>query len=147
MAKSNTRTVEDYIQELPEYRRETIREIRELILENIPDGYEETISWGMINYEIPLDKYPDTYNNQPLSYVGLAAQKNHNALYLMSAYQDEELQEWLEEQFEEANKNMDMGRSCLRFQTVNDLPLKAIAELIAHQTPDEFIEAYEETRK
>ncbi len=147
MAKSNVQTVEDYIQELPEYRRETIEEIRELILEHLPDGYEETISWGMINYEIPLDKYPDTYNGQPLTYIGLAAQENHNALYLMSVYQDEELQEWLEEQFEEASKEMDMGRSCLRFQTVNDLPLDAIAEIIAKQTPDEFIEAYEETRK
>ncbi|NGP88959.1 DUF1801 domain-containing protein [Fodinibius halophilus] len=147
MAKSKTQTVEGYIQELPEYRRETIEEIRELILDNLPDGYEETISWGMINYEIPLEKYPDTYNNQPLTYVGLAAQKNHNALYLMSAYQDEEIQEWLEEKFEESNKEMDMGRSCLRFQTINDLPLEAIAELIAKQTPDEFIEAYEETRK
>lgn len=147
MAKSNTQTVEDYIEELPEYRRETIKEIRELILENLPEGYEETMNWGMISYEIPLEKYPDTYNNQPLSYLGLAAQKNHNALYMMSVYQDEELQEWLEERFEESNKKMDMGRSCLRFQTVNDLPLDAIAKVIGHQTPDEFIEAYEETRK
>jgi len=147
MAKSNVQTVEDYIQELPEYRRETIKEIRELILEHLPEGYEETISWGMINYEIPLEKYPDTYNGQPLTYIGLSAQENHNGLYLMSVYQDEELQEWLEEQFEESNKEMDMGRSCLRFHTVNDLPLHAITELIAKHTPDQFIEAYEETRK
>lgn len=147
MAKSNTQTVEEYIQELPEYRRETIEEMRELILDNLPEGYEETISWGMINYEIPLEKYPDTYNNQPLTYVGLSAQENHNALYLMSVYQDEDLQDWLEEQFEEENKEMDMGRSALRFHNVNDLPLDAIAKIISSQTPDEFIEAYEETRK
>jgi len=147
MAKSNAQTVEEYIEELPEYRRDTIKEIRELILEHLPDGYEETINWGMINYEIPLEKYPDTYNNQPLSYVGLAAQENHNSLYLMPVYQDEELEEWLEEEFKKANKKMDMGRSCLRFQTVNDLPLNAISKIIAHQTPDEFIKTYEETRK
>ena len=147
MAKSNAQTVEEYILELPEYRRETIKEIRELILENLPDGYEETMNWGMISYEIPLEKYPDTYNNQPLNYIGLAAQANHNALYLMSVYQDEELQEWLEEQFEKANKKMDMGRSCLRFHNVNDLPLDAIADIVSRHTPDEFIEAYEETRK
>lgn len=147
MAKSNTQTVEEYIQNLPKYRRETIIKIRNLILDNLPDGYEETINWGMISYEIPLEKYPDTYNDQPLSYLGLAAQKNHNALYLMSVYQDEELQEWLEEKFEEANKTMDMGRSCLRFQNINDLPLDAIADIVARHTPDEFIEAYEETRK
>lgn len=147
MAKSNAQTVEEYLQELPEYRRDTIKEIRQLILDNLPDGYEETINWGMISYEIPLEHYPDTYNDQPLNYLGLAAQKNHNALYLMPVYQDEELQDWLEEEFEKANKKMDMGRSCLRFNTVNDLPLSAIAKIISHQTPDEFIETYEETRK
>lgn len=147
MAKSNAQTVEEYLQELPEYRREVIAEIRELILEHLPDGYDETINWGMISYEIPLEKYPDTYNNQPLSYLGLAAQKNHNSLYLMPVYQDEELQDWLEEEFKKANKKMDMGRSCLRFNTVSDLPLEAIAKIISHQTPDEFIAAYEETRK
>lgn len=147
MAKSNAQTVEEYLDALPEYRRETIEEIRNLILENLPEGYEETINWGMISYEIPLEKYPDTYNNQPLNYLGLAAQKNHNSLYLMPVYQDEELQDWLEEEFEKANKKMDMGRSCLRFHTVNDLPLNAIAKIVAHQTPDEFIETYEETRK
>lgn len=147
MAKSNVQTVEEYLEELPEYRREVIEEIRELILENLPDGYEETINWGMISYEIPLEKYPDTYNNQPLSYLGLAAQKNHNSLYLMPVYQDEELQDWLEEEFEKANKKMDMGRSCLRFNMTTDLPLEAIAKVVSHQTPDEFIATYEETRK
>lgn len=147
MAKSNAQTVEEYIEELPEYRREPIKEIRKLILDNLPDGYEETINWGMISYEIPLEKYPDTYNNQPLSYLGLAAQKNHNSLYLMPVYQDEELQEWLEEEFEKAGKKMDMGRSCLRFNMVTELPLEAIAKIVSHQTPDEFIATYEETRK
>lgn len=147
MAKSNAQTVEEYLQELPEYRREIIEEIRDLILENLPDGYDETMNWGMISYEIPLEKYPDTYNNQPLSYLGLAAQKNHNSLYLMPVYQDEELEEWLEEEFKKANKKMDMGRSCLRFNHVSELPLEAIAKIVSHQTPDEFIATYEETRK
>lgn len=147
MAKSMAKTVDEYIEELPEYRREPIEEIRKLILDNLPDGYEETINWGMISYEIPLEKYPDTYNNQPLNYIGLDAQENHNSLYLMSVYQDEELQEWLEEEFEKAGKKMDMGRSCLRFNMVTDLPLDAIATIISKHTPDEFIEAYEEIRK
>lgn len=147
MAQSKTQTVEDYLKALPEYRREIISEMRDLILDHIPDGYRETISWGMINYEIPLEKYPDTYNDQPLSYIGLAAQENHNALYLMSVYQDEELSDWMKEQFEQAGKRLDMGRSCIRFQTINDLPLDAITDIIGHQTPDEFIEAYEESRK
>ena len=147
MAKSTTKTVKEYIEELPEYRRETIEKVRELILKHLPEGYQETINWGMISYEIPLDRYPDTYNNQPLSYLGLAAQRNYNALYLMPVYQDEKLEEWLSEEFEKANKKMDMGRSCLKFQTVDDLPIEAITKIIAHQTPDEFIESYEEKRK
>jgi len=141
------KTAEEYIQELPEYRRESIKAVRKLILEYLPDGYQETINWGMISYEIPLDRYPDTYNNQPLSYLGLAAQSDYNALYLMPVYQDEELQDWLSEEFEKANKKMDMGRSCLRFQTLDDLPVEAISKIIAHQTPDEFIAQYEESRK
>lgn len=147
MAKRNARTVEEYLEALPKYRRETIEEIRDLILKNLPDGYEETINWGMISYEIPLKKYPDTYNNQPLNYIGLAAQRDHNSLYLMSVYQDEELQDWLKEKFEKAGKKMDMGRSCLRFNMATDLPLDAIATIVGKHTPDEFIEAYEETRK
>ncbi len=147
MAKSKAETIEDYLQELREDRRETISEVRDLILEHLPDGYRETMNWGMISYEIPLERYPDTYNGQPLSYLGLAAQKNHNALYIMSVYQDEELYNWFEEQFKEAGKKFDMGRSCLRFRSTNDLVLDAVKKIIAHQTPDEFIEAYEEIRK
>lgn len=147
MANSNSKTVEEYIQELPEYRRETIKEMRQLILDNIPEGYDETISWGMINYEIPLEKYPDTYNNQPLTYVGLSARDNDNALYLMAVYQDEDLQDWLEEQFEKENKEMHMDRTALKFHNINDLPLEAIAEIISRFSPDDYIEAYEEKRK
>lgn len=147
MANSTTKTVDEYIKELPEYRRETINEVRELILKHLPEGYQETINWGMISYEIPLERYPDTYNNQPLSYLGLAAQRNHNALYLMTVYQDEELEEWLSEEFEKANKKMNLGRSCLKFQTLDDLPIEAISKIIAHQTPEEFIKTYEEKRK
>lgn len=147
MANTLTQSAEDYIAELPEFRRETITQIRQLILDNLPDGYEERMNWGMICYEIPLETYPDTYNDQPLCYVGLAAQQNENALYLMSVYQEEELQDWLEDQFEEANKTMDFGRSALRFQHINELPLDVIADVIARQSPEEYIEVYEETRK
>lgn len=147
MAQSKTETVEEYLQELPEDRSKIISEVRDLILEHLPDGYQETMNWGMISYEIPLERYPDTYNGQPLSYLGLAAQKNYNALYIMSVYQDEELYSWFENQFKEAGKKFDMGRSCLRFRSTNDLVLDAVKKIIAHQKPDEFIAAYEESRK
>jgi uncharacterized protein YdhG (YjbR/CyaY superfamily) len=147
MAQSKAATVDEYLQELPENRRETISEVRDLILEHIPDGYRETMNWGMINYEIPLERYPDTYNDQPLRYLALAAQKNYNALYIMSVYQDKELYSWLKNQFKEAGKKFDMGKSCLRFKSTDDLEMDAIKKIVAHQTPDEFIESYEASRK
>lgn len=146
MAQSKAETVDEYLQELPDDRKETIAAVRELILENLPDGYQETMNWGMINYEIPLERYPDTYNDQPLGYLALAAQKNYNALYILSVYQDKELYEWFKNQFKKAGKKFDMGKSCLRFKSIDDLVLDAIKKIVAHQTPDEFIEAYEESR-
>jgi hypothetical protein len=105
------------------------------------------MNWGMITYEIPLETYPDTYNGQPLVYMALAAQKNHCALYLMCVYQDSERETWLKNQFKEAGKKLDMGKSCLRFRRLEDLPLEAIAELVRSVTPERFIEQYESARE
>jgi len=146
MVQSKAETVEKYLEELPEDRKATISEIREMILEHLPEGYRESMNWGMISYEIPLERYPDTYNGKPLGYVALAAQKNHNALYLMSIYMDEERQQWLKEQFEEAGKKLDMGKSCIRFKKPGDLPLEAIGKVIGETTPEQFIETYERSR-
>tara|TARA_B100000315_G_scaffold259111_1_gene313687 strand:+ start:2260 stop:2532 length:273 start_codon:yes stop_codon:yes gene_type:complete len=86
MVQSKAHTVEEYMSELPEDRRQIISEVRKLILENIPEGYVETMNWGMISYEIPLEHYPETYNKQPLGLAALASQKNHMALYMMCVY-------------------------------------------------------------
>lgn len=147
MARSDATTVEAYLAELPEERRQVVSAVRELVLENLPEGYQESMNWGMISYEIPLERYPDTYNGQPLSYVALAAQKNHYALYLMGAYQGSAQRERLEAAYTARGQKIDLGKSCLRFKKLDDLPLDAVAEVVAGVTPDELIAGYEASRK
>lgn len=146
MAKSEAATVEEYLDELPEERREVVARVREVILRNLPRGYRETMNWGMVCYEVPLENYPDTYNGQPLGYAALAAQKNYVALHLMCAYQDSELEKKLREGFARAGKKLDMGKSCIRFKRLEDLPLEVIGEAVASTPPEKFIEQYEKGR-
>lgn len=147
MASSKAQSVEQYLDELPEDRRAVISSIRDLILKNIPKGYQETMNWGMITYEIPLTVYPDTYNKQPLGYVALAAQKNYYALYLSDLYMSPKLYEELKAAFEEKGKKMDMGKACLRFKNLDDLPLKVLGKIIASTPPKQYIAKYEESRR
>lgn len=147
MARSNTATVEEYLQELPAERRAVIEQVRQVILDNLPPGYQETMNWGMISYEVPLARYPKTYNKQPLSYAALAAQKNSYSLYLMAAYSGSMQEGWLEEQFDQAGKKLDMGKSCLHFRKLDDLPLDVIAQAIAMVSVEEFIAQYEQSRR
>jgi len=140
---SRARTVDQYLAELPAQQRAVVSAVRDVVRRNLPKGYRETANWGMIVYEIPLDRYPDTYNGQPLCYAGLAAQKNHYSLYLMGAYQDPGEAEELRDAFRKAGKKLDMGKSCVRFRRVDDLPLEAIGRLIKRTPPERFIERYE----
>ena len=146
MASSKAATVEAYLQELPEDRREVVATVRGIILRNLPDGYVEAMNWGMITWEIPLERYPTTYNGQPLGYAALAAQKNNYSLYLMGVYADPEQEAALREAFRREGKKLDMGKSCVRFRKAADLPLDAIGELIAATTPEQYIARYEATR-
>ena len=90
MVKSNAKTVKDYLNELPAKKRTVVKKVRDVILKNLPEGYEETMNWGMISYEVPLTRYPDTYNNKPLMFAAIAAQKNYFSLYLTPVYQSSE---------------------------------------------------------
>src|SRR4029078_6325705 len=90
MARSTASTVDEYLASLPEERRAVISAVREVVLRNLPAGYQETMNWGAISYEVPLERYPTTYNGQPLSFAALAAQKNHYALYLMCVHEGSE---------------------------------------------------------
>lgn len=147
MARSSAATVEAYLDELPEERRAVVAMLRDVIARNLPAGYEERMNWGMISYELPLASYPDTYNGQPLSYVALAAQKSGYSLYLNAVYMDPALEQRLRAGFGAAGKKMDMGKSCLRFKRLEDLPLDTIGEIVAAVPTDAFIDRYEQSRR
>lgn len=137
--KSNATTVEEYLDELPENRRDAIEQVREVILANLPDGYTESMNWGMIAYEVPLETYADTYNGQPLGYAGLASQKNHMAVYLSGVYTDDERREAFLEAYRASGKRLDMGKSCVRFKKLDDLPLDLIGEAIGSMSVEAFV--------
>lgn len=144
--KSTAETVEAYLRELPEERRAVVSRVREVILQHIPEGYEERMNWGMITYEVPLERFPGTYNKQPLMYMALAAQKNHFAVYSSGVYMDPLGEGWLKTEFEKAGKKLDMGKSCIRFKRLENLPLDVIGKVAAAQSVEEFIRLYEESR-
>ena len=147
MARSEASTVREHLEELPEDRRSVISEVRDKILENLPEGYEEKMNWGMIAYEVPLERYPDTYNKQPLMYMALAAQKNHYAVYSSGVYMDPLGESWLASEFEKAGKRLDMGKSCIRFRKLENIPLDVIGKVAAAQGVDDFIFIYERGRE
>ena len=138
--KSKAETVSDYLAEMPPDRREAIEKVRETILQNLPDGYEEALNWGMITYQVPLEVYPDTYNKQPLMYAALANQKNHMSVYLIGIYMDEKSNQEFEESYKKSGKRYDVGKSCVRFRKLDDLPLHLIGESIKAMEMDEFVE-------
>lgn len=146
MARSTATTVEEYLSELPADRRAVVSKVRETILRHLPKGYRECLAFGMIGYVIPLERYPDTYNKQPLSYVALAAQKSHYAVYLSAVYSDPAALQALEDGFRNAGKKLDIGKSCVRFKKLEDLPLDVIGETVASVPPERFIEIYEKAR-
>lgn len=146
MVISAAQNVEQYLAELPEDRREVISAMRKLIRKHLPKGYVESVGYGMICYGIPLEQYPDTYNGQPLGYVALAAQKNYNALYVMGPYADPKQDAEFRAAFKAAGKKLDMGKSCVRFQSMDDLALDAVAKVIASTPPKQYIEKYEAAR-
>lgn len=137
--QSDATTVTAYLAGLPDDRRAALAAIRQTILANLPDGYEETMNWGMIVYQVPLARYPDTYNGQPLAYAGLAAQKNHMAIYLIGIYADDAAREQFEAAYRATGKRFDMGKSCVRFKKLDDLPLALIGESIAAFSVEAFI--------
>ena len=143
MVKSVASTVEEYLAELPPERSAIVSEVRELVLKNLPVGVEETMNFGMISYEVPLSRYPMTYNGQPLMYAALAAQKNHYALYLHSVYGSEEVAQELRDAYEAADMKLDVGKSCVRFKRIDQLVPDALAAAINAVTVDGFIAIYE----
>ena len=146
MASSKAKTVEEYLAELPEDRRLVIASVRDLVNRHIPDGYVEAMSWGMISWEVPLSRYPDTYNRQPLAYVALAAQKQYYALYLMACYANSTQDVALRNAYADVGKALDMGKSCLRFKALDDLLPEVVGGVIASTPVDAHIAQYEASR-
>lgn len=132
-----------YLDELPDDRRRAVAAVRAVIRRNLPRGYREAMNWGMIAYEVPLRTFPDTYNGQPLMYAALASQKHHMAVYLSGIYGSEPLRAWFEDAYRATGLRMDIGKSCVRFRTLDDLPLDLIGEAIAAVPVDEFIAMHE----
>jgi Domain of unknown function (DU1801) len=146
LVRSEAQTVDEYIESLPEDRREAIAAVRAAVLAHLPDGYEEGMQYGMIGWYIPLEDYPDTYNGEPLAIAALASQKRHMSLYLNCVYSDEGEKRRFEERWAETGKKLDMGKSCVRFKELDDLPLDVVGEAVARVTPEDFIESYERAR-
>ncbi len=146
MVSSAATSVTQYLAELPADRRAAVKGVRDVVRKNLPDGYREAMNWGMIAYEIPLSRYPDTYNKQPLMFVAIASQKNYCALYLTNVYGDPKLASKLKAAFKAAGKKLDSGKSCIRFRSLDDLPLDAIGEIVGSTSVDDYIARYEKTR-
>ena len=133
-------TVEQYLNELPNDRKEVMSIVRQTIVKNIPDGYDEVMNWGMITYEVPLETYPNTYNGKPLMYAALASQKNHMSVYLTGCYMSLDVRDKFEKAYKKSGKRFDAGKSCIRFKKVNDLPLELLGKTIASMDVSKFIE-------
>jgi len=143
--KSTAASVESYLAELPDDRRRALAAVRAVILEHLPAGFEEGMQYGMIGYYVPLERYPVTYNGEPLGVAALASQKRHMSLHLMGIYADDDAS-WFRERWRATGKRLDMGKSCVRFRRLEELPLDVVGEAIARTSVDDFIAAYERSR-
>lgn len=144
--QSKATTVAQYIKQLPEDRRKAIEAVRAIILKNMDPDFQETMAYGMIGYNVSHKIYPNGYHcdpKQPLPFAGLASQKNYMSLYLCAAYGDSSIEEWLHAEFKKAGKKLDMGKCCIRFKKLEDLPLDVIAEAFKKVSVVEFIASYE----
>ncbi len=148
--QSTATSPDEYLQSLPDDRRPIITALREVILKNLPTGFQETMSYGMLGYVVPHSLYPAGYHcdpKLPLPFLSLASQKNHISLYHMGLYEGE-LLDWFRQEWPKAsNKKLDLGKSCIRFKKPEDVPLALIGELVGKVTPQEWIGYYEQNFK
>jgi uncharacterized protein YdhG (YjbR/CyaY superfamily) len=145
--QSKAETVEEYLNELPEERKEVMIKLREIILKNIPKGFTEEMSYGMIGYVVPHSLYPDGYHcnpKLPLPFLNIASQKNFVTLYHMGIYAKPELLKWFIDEFpKHSNLKLDIGKSCIRFKKMDQIPFDLIEELVQKMSVEEWITCYE----
>ena len=140
--KSSATTVEEYLQGLPADRRAAINAVRQAILASLPEGYVECMSYGMIGYVVPHNIYPAGYHcdpKLPLPYACLGSQKNHMALHLMTVYGDPAMEKWFRNVWAATGKKLDMGKACVRFKKLEDVPLDVIGQVIARVPVKDYI--------
>ncbi|MBL7892329.1 MAG: DUF1801 domain-containing protein [Bacteroidia bacterium] len=149
--RSKATKPEEYIESLPADRKEAISELRKVILKKLPKGFKEVMSYGMLGYVIPHSLYPDGYHCNPalpLPFINIASQKNFIAIYHMGIYADKKLLAWFTKEYSRYNKTkLDMGKSCLRFKNIDQIPFELIGELASKITPQEWIKVYESQMK
>jgi len=144
-------TINEYLEKLPEDRKEIIEKLRNTILENLPEGYSEGISYGMIGYVVPHEVYPAGYHcnpKLPLPFISIASQKNHIGFYHMGIYSDQNLMNWFTEEYKKfTTKKLDMGKGCVRFKKAADIPYDLIGQLVTKIPAASWIKMYEENLK
>lgn len=144
--QSKASTVEEYLAELPEDRRVALSVVREAILKNLDQGFEERMQYGMIGYCVPHTIFPDGYHcdpKQPVPFAGLSSQKNFMAVYLMCIYAETELHDWFVDEYKKTGRKLDMGKGCVRFKRLEDLPVELIGATIAKVSLKGFLSVYE----
>ena len=144
---SSATTVDAYLGQLSETRADELSRILRLVRDNLPAGFDETMAWGMITFQVPLDVSGPTYNNQPLAAVSLASQKNHISFYLSSIYASKELTDEFHSRWQRSGKKLDMGKSCVRFRSLEQADLETLAWAVSLVNPEEFTQMYLQARK
>jgi hypothetical protein len=149
--KSKVTSPKEYIEALPEERKEVILELRKVILKNLPKGFEEVVNYGMLGYVVPHSLYPAGYHCDPLQalpFMNIASQKNFVTIYHLGIYGDKKLSDWFIKEYSTYNKTkLDMGKGCIRFKKPDQIPYKLIGELAAKITPKQWITLYEKILK
>lgn len=149
--KIEANSIEDYLNHVPEERKSSFRKLYETVSQNLPQGFQEELSYGMIGWNISLETYPAGYHctpNTPLPFINLASQKNFIALYHMGIYANKDLLKWFTEEYPKYSaRKLDMGKSCIRFKKPDDIPFELIAELCQKISPQDWISTYEKLYK
>ena len=145
--KSEAKTTEQYISELPEDRKVAIEKLRDISLKNLPNGFKEIISYGMLGYVVPHEIYPKGYHctpQLPLPFFNIASQKNSINIYHMALYADSNLYNWFVEEYpKHSTAKLDMGKGCIRFKKIEAIPFELIGELLSKINPQQWVEMYE----
>jgi Domain of unknown function (DU1801) len=144
--RSTATTPEEYIASLPEDRQEAVRTVADVVRRNLPEGFREGMAYGMLGWFVPLETFPDTYNGQPLGLAALASQRQYMSLYLNNVYGNPETERWFRDRWSETGKPLDMGKSCVRFRRVEDIPLDVIGEVIRRTDLETYVRQYRQAR-